>query len=83
MTLRKRILELAGTGLGVNAIAKELKIWPYTVRYHLDLEGHRAKERKKRREEGAAEYSCGLCRTPGHTAPACPNRKKKDSSSNS
>lgn len=73
---RREILLRHGKGESMNQIAKDLGLWPFSVRYQVRREKYRKRDRDLRRLDGAAEYTCRGCGERGHNVVACPNEEK-------
>lgn len=67
-----------GKGESMNSIAKALGLWPFSVRYQIRREYYRGRDRRLRREDGAAEYTCAGCGLRGHNVVACPDKADPD-----
>lgn len=66
--VKQEIKDRYERGDSINKISRDLGVWSQSVRWVLRQGEHLQKAHKKRKEEGAKDYKCGICKQTGHNA---------------
>jgi len=64
--LKQEIFNRRHHNQSIGRIAKDLGIWPFSVRWVLKQGLYLEKARQKRKEDGKADYRCSACGETGH-----------------